>query len=243
MKTIYWFINNPILLAFLTTYVLIFLCLDLIHAKTSNLKINKKETLLSIKEFFLIGGIQATLCLTLIPALDTFYPYRLQTLTMNSPIHWIASWIFVDFIYYWIHRFLHHTKIGWCAHAPHHTMTQMTMLDGTRISWGEQPLGVIIYGIPLVIFGVPPHIAGIFYLFIAFYQFIVHTEINWHLGILNKFIFTPAAHRVHHSKLRVEADSNLAVFLLFGIKFLEHISRHQLSLDLIHTDFHQGKNL
>ena len=122
MKTIYWFINNPILITFLTTYVLIFLCLDLIHAKTSNLKINKKETLLSIKEFFLIGGIQATLCLTLIPALDTFYPYRLQTLTMNS-LHSLDRFVDICGLYLLLDSPISSSHKNWlvcpCS-SPHH---------------------------------------------------------------------------------------------------------------------------
>src|SRR5262249_1037836 len=150
----------------------------------------------------------------LIPLLWRLWPHRLWTLPMRAVWPWLLAWTVTDFVYYWIHRALHATRIGWSFHAPHHSTRPLTLLDSLRASWGEQPVRVFAYRIPLVLLGVPPPIAGGFYIFVAAFQFIVHTEMNWGLGSLNGIIYTPAAHRSHHSTNRAEADRNYGGFLL-----------------------------
>ena len=178
------------------------------------------ETRISLSVGAVVGGAQVAISLLLIPLLWLIWPYRLQTLSMDSVWHWLMAWVIVDFAYYWIHRMLHVTRIGWSFHAPHHSIKQLTILDSLRMSWGEQPVGVFAYGIPLVLLGVPPHIAGLFYLFVSLYQLAVHTEIDWSLGPLNHILYTPAAHRSHHANTRPESDKNLGgFFILFDRLF------------------------
>jgi len=62
--------------------------------------------------------------------------------------------------------------------------------------------------------GVPPYIAGFYYVFVSLYQYTIHTEINWSLGVLNKVIYFPAAHRSHHSTKQNEADKNYGGFII-----------------------------
>jgi sterol desaturase/sphingolipid hydroxylase (fatty acid hydroxylase superfamily) len=161
-----------------------------------------------------VGVAQVAASGLLIPLLWLVWPYRLQTLDMNSPWPWLLAWTLTDFVYYWIHRLLHATRVGWALHAPHHSIRQLSLLDSLRTSWGEQPVGVIAYGVPLVLLGVPPWIAGGFYLFVALYQFAVHTEMDWSLGPLDAAIYTPAAHRSHHATTWAECDRNYGGFFL-----------------------------
>ena len=49
----------------------------------------------------------------------------------------------------------------------------------------------------------------------------MHTEIDWTLGPLDRLVYTPSAHRMHHSRERAEADMNYGGFFtvfdrLFG---------------------------
>jgi sterol desaturase/sphingolipid hydroxylase (fatty acid hydroxylase superfamily) len=164
--------------------------------------------------FALVSTTQVALSLLLLPLLYAVWPYRLQTLSMQSPLHWIGAWVLTDFAYYWIHRMLHATRLGWALHAPHHSARQLSLVDSLRTSWGEQPVGILAYGVPLVLLGVPPYIAGIFYFFVAIFQFCVHTEMDWSLGPLNGLLYTPAAHRSHHSRARAEADRNYGGFFV-----------------------------
>jgi sterol desaturase/sphingolipid hydroxylase (fatty acid hydroxylase superfamily) len=152
--------------------------------------------------------------LALLPLLYAVWPHRFFTLSMESPWHWIGAWVLTDFAYYWIHRGLHVTRLGWAFHAPHHSTRQISLLDSLRASWGEQPVGIVVYGVPLVLLGVPPYIAGIFYFFVALYQFCVHTEMSWSLGPLDGIVYTPAAHRRHHARERGDADRNYGGFFV-----------------------------
>ncbi len=168
----------------------------------------------SMMAFVVISGSATLVTAALQPLLWRVWPYRLWTLPMDSFWPWAMAWFVTDFAYYCIHRMLHATRIGWSVHAPHHSARQLSLLDSLRSSWGEQPMGVIVFGVPLVLLGVPPAIAGFFYVFVALYQFIVHTEVSWSLGPLSGLIYTPAAHRVHHSTVRAESDSNYGGFFV-----------------------------
>lgn len=182
--------------------------------------ISWRETLRSVGVGVLVGGSATLVATLMVPLLELVRPYRVADLSMHRWWHWALAWVITDFAYYWIHRFLHETRIGWAFHAPHHTAKQVTMLDSLRSSWGEQPMGVLAYGVPLVLLGVPPEIAGLFYVFVALYQFGLHTEMPVTFGWLDRVFYTPAAHRVHHSRDRAEADRNYGgFFVLFDRAF------------------------
>ncbi len=213
-EPISWLIDNPLFILGIAIWLLAWTVIEYLNIKKTNPNYQWSETAKSLKAFCIVGLAQMLISLLLTPILWLVYPYSTQLLTMELWWHWLVAWLFVDFTYYWIHRGLHMTKVGWCLHAPHHSIPQLTVADSLRISWGEQPVGVLLYGIPLTLAGVPPYIAGFFYIFVSLYQYAIHTEINWSLGLLNKFIYFPAAHRSHHSTTREEADRNYGGFII-----------------------------
>lgn len=209
-----WLLATPVVLLGIALWLFALLLLEWSWYRHTKRSYNLAEMWRSLKAFAVVGIAQIVLSAILVPVLSWVWPYRIQTLAMDSVWHWAMAWIITDFVYYWIHRGLHVTGVGWSLHAPHHSMLQMSLLDSLRTSWGEQPVGVFAYGIPLVLLGVPPWIAGGFYLFVALYQFAVHTEMDWSLGPLDAIIYTPAAHRSHHATDRQEADRNYGGFFL-----------------------------
>ncbi len=209
-----WLLSAPAVIAGIGLWLFGWLLLEFIWYRRTKRRYDVDEAKRSLTAFAVVGIAQIAVSALLVPVLGWVWPYRLQTLAMDSVWHWAMAWLITDFVYYWIHRGLHVTGVGWSLHAPHHSIVQLSLLDSLRTSWGEQPVGVFAYGIPLVLLGVPPWIAGGFYLFVALYQFAVHTEINWTLGPLDAVIYTPAAHRSHHSTLRSEADRNYGGFFL-----------------------------
>jgi len=207
-----WFLAHPWVGISIVLWVVGAIVLEQLALRAQSRPFDVEEAKTSVTEFCAVGIAQTTVSLLAIPLLNLVHPYRFHTLSMDEVWHWVLAWVFVDFAYYWIHRLLHLTRAGWMMHAPHHSIRQLSTIDSLRTSWGEQPVGVFAYGIPLVLMGVPPYLAGIFYLFVALYQQIVHTEIDWHLGPLSALVYTPSAHRVHHSTVRREADSNFGGF-------------------------------
>ncbi len=219
-NTATWLWGSPEILAGIAAWVLAHLAVEGAWYWRTQRPYDVAEARRSLAAFAVVGVAQVALSGLLLPVLWWVWPHRLQTLAMDTWWHWGLAWVVTDFVYYWIHRGLHATRVGWALHAPHHSIRQVSLLDSLRTSWGEQPVGVIAYGVPLVLLGVPPWIAGGFYLFVALYQFAVHTEIDWTLGPLDALIYTPAAHRSHHATTWEQADRNYGgFFLLFDRLF------------------------
>ncbi len=215
-----WLASTPALLAGIAAWVVGLLALELAWYRRRGRPYAFGEARTSLATFAIVSVAQVALSLALLPILFLVWPYRLWTMPMSSPWPWLLAWVITDFAYYGIHRMLHATRLGWAFHAPHHSAKQLSLLDSLRTSWGEQPVGVIAYGVPLVLLGIPPYIAGIFYLFVALYQFCVHTEMSWSLGPLRHVVYTPAAHRIHHARDRAQADMNYGgFFVLFDKLF------------------------
>lgn len=216
-----WLLSTPAVLLGVVLWVGGWLLIELVWYRRQGRPYSVAEARTSLATFAIVSTAQVLVSLALLPLLWAVWPHRFFTLSMQSPLHWLGAWVLTDFVYYWIHRGLHVTRLGWAFHAPHHSTPQLSLLDSLRTSWGEQPVGIVAYGVPLVLLGVPPYIAGIFYFFVALYQFCVHTEINWSLGPLDSLIYTPAAHRSHHARDRRQADRNYGGFFavfdrLFG---------------------------
>ena len=209
-----WFLASPARVLGCLAWLLGWLALEARWYRRTRTPWSGRHVALSLQTTAIVGTAQVALSLALAPLLWLAWPRRLWTLSMDSWWHWALAWTVVDFAYYWIHRALHATRLGWALHAPHHSSLQVTMLDSLRMSWGEQPVGVLVYGIPLVLLGVPPYVAALFYGFVSLYQFIVHTEMGWSLGALDGIVYTPAAHRSHHSCERTEADANYGGFFV-----------------------------
>lgn len=215
-----WFIASATRVAGCAAWLAGWLVLEALWYRRTRTSWDPRNVALSLQTAVVVGTVQVLVSLALAPLLWRVWPYRFWTLSMDAFGHWALAWTVVDFAYYWIHRALHATRIGWALHAPHHSSLQVTMLDSLRFSWGEQPVGVLAYGIPLVLLGVPPYVAALFYGFVSLFQLVVHTEMSWSLGALDGLVYTPAAHRIHHSSARAEADSNFGgFFVLFDRLF------------------------
>lgn len=209
-----WFVSSPARVLGCVAWVAGWLALEASWYRRTRAPRSARHVAVSLQTAAIVGSAQVLISLTMAPLLWLAWPFRLTTLSMGSPWHWALAWAVVDLAYYWIHRALHATRIGWALHAPHHSSVQVTMLDGLRMSWGEQPVGVLAYGVPLVLLGVPPHVAALFYGFVSLFQLVVHTEMCWSLGPLDGIVYTPAAHRSHHSSTRAEADANYGGFFV-----------------------------
>ena len=76
----------------------------------------------------LIPLLQLTLLQTLYQQL---FPAWHHSLSVYPVFAFILSFVVVDYLYYWNHRFLH-SRWGWFAHQVHHTVTTMDVLGTSR---------------------------------------------------------------------------------------------------------------
>ena len=141
----------------------------------------------------------------------------------NSILVGSLSFLILDcYMYFW-HRTMHETKLGWLFHQVHHSDLVMNSSSAYRFHLIE----VFFSNLPkfLIVFllGIAPLHYFIYEL--AFTIIIIFHHSNWALNqkidwLLSKFIVTPNLHRVHHSKIPAETNSNYSsVFIIWDKLF------------------------
>ncbi|MEW6499317.1 MAG: sterol desaturase family protein [Cyanobacteriota bacterium] len=128
----------------------------------------------------------------------------------------ILSFLVIDIYRYGWHCLMHFWPIGWRFHRVHHTELAMNISTAYRFSVIE----VMASYVPMVLFiwllGIKPEIVFIYE--IAFIAVEVFQHSNWALSpkidrFLSYVIVTPNLHRVHHSQIVQETDSNFSSLL------------------------------
>lgn len=134
-----------------------------------------------------------------------------------SPLwHAFAAVLALDFWTYWWHRLNHRLPFLWRFHRAHHSDTHMDVTTASRFHIGEILFSNCLR-IPLIL------LLGIHLWEIVVYETALLAVIQFHhanIGLpprldqfLRCFIVTPAMHKVHHSRLQPETDSNYSSLL------------------------------
>ena len=151
-----------------------------------------------------------------------FYAYE-NWAVIDLPINGytiILAVILADFAYYWEHRFMHMTGIGWMTHTVHHSSPEFNISVAYRFG----PLDGVMpwfFHFPLVLLGFHPLLVFGAELFVQAYQAILHTEAipKLHRWVENVFN-TPSHHRVHHGSNPQYCDKNYAgIFIIWDKLF------------------------
>lgn len=138
-------------------------------------------------------------------------------------IRWMPYWVLfilgfigLDLTMYWQHRILHRVKLFWRLHLMHHTDKKLDASTGVRFhpleylfSMGFKMLGIVFFGPPVlavIVFEIVLNGASMF----------THANVKLNPSIEKKLrwlIVTPNMHRIHHSDIPNERDSNFGFFL------------------------------
>lgn len=134
-------------------------------------------------------------------------------LDAGSPLVWLGALLAYDFLYYWSHRASHRFGGLWASHAVHHQARHMNLTVGLRVSLSNALFNLPFF-LPLAAIGVPTvtflGVAAIHLLAMVW----LHTERIGELGVLERWINTPALHRVHHSASHDHHDKNFGGMLI-----------------------------
>jgi sterol desaturase/sphingolipid hydroxylase (fatty acid hydroxylase superfamily) len=117
---------------------------------------------------------------------------------------WVYGLVMYEF-FYWLQHFLaHKVRLFWCLHAPHHAPGSMNMFVGFNHSFLESLFYMPFFlGFFPAIFGVNPVIIIVINLVDAIWGSLIHISdhvVKGQLGVLEKFMQTPAYHRAHHAQ-------------------------------------------
>ena len=172
----------------------------------------------AIRNFFLGAGYQTTELffagLIAFPVFAFAFHFRLFELELT----WftaLATFIAVDFCYYWFHRTSHRVRWFWSAHVVHHSSKRMNFSTAMRQNATNIFNGGWLFYVPLAVMGLNPIWIGVAYALSLVYQFFIHTTVVNKLHPAIEYVFnTPSHHRVHHGKNRGYIDRNYAGVLM-----------------------------
>lgn len=132
--------------------------------------------------------------------------------------------ILLDLIIYAQHLVMHHVPMLWRLHRTHHADPELDVTTGGRFHPFEIWLSMGLKMAAVAILGAPVAAVILFEVILSSMALFNHSNLNLppHLDRALRFVVvTPAMHRVHHSPLKAETNSNFGFNLslwdrLFG---------------------------
>ena len=119
--------------------------------------------------------------------------------------------IILDMMIYWQHVASHHIPFLWAMHKVHHADRDIDVTTGSRFHPIEIGLSMLYKMALVVILGAPILAVIIFEIILNGCAMFNHSNVKLPLGfdrVLRRFIVTPDMHRVHHSTIAAETNSN-----------------------------------
>ena len=146
----------------------------------------------------------------------------------------LAAIVVLDFAIYLQHVLFHAVPLLWRFHRVHHSDRDFDVTTGVRFHPVEVLLSVLYKMAVVAVLGLPAVAVLAFEVLLNATSLFNHGNVFLPLGVdrvLRWFLVTPDMHRVHHSPLRVETDSNFGFNLpwwdrLFGTYRAQPTSAH-----------------
>jgi len=147
----------------------------------------------------------------------------------------VASVIVLDLAIYAQHVMFHKVPVLWRLHRMHHADQAIDVTTGARFHPIEILLSIVIKMAVVVLIGAPAAAVVVFEVLLNGTAMFNHANVRlpgWLDRALRLVIVTPDMHRVHHSWLRRETDSNYGFNLswwdrLFGTYIAQPSAGHE----------------
>ncbi len=153
----------------------------------------------------------------------------LQLSQLSTFIHVFVGVLLIDIFMYWWHRINHEWRFLWYFHKFHHEDEKLNSTSALRFHTGELLLSyvakIIVFSLLGISFSAILVHSLLFFPVILFHHSNVKISERWDLFI-RKFIVTPRMHRIHHSVIRSETNSNYSSLLPYWDKlFRSYVKR------------------
>jgi len=128
----------------------------------------------------------------------------------------VIAIIALDMLIYWQHVASHHLPVLWRFHKVHHADRDIDVTTGARFHPIEIGLSMLYKFVCIAVIGAPIMAVFIFEVVLNASAMFNHSNVRLSKGldsVLRKFIVTPDMHRVHHSIIVPETNSNYGFFL------------------------------
>lgn len=162
----------------------------------------------------------------------------------------IAGVAGLDLFAWFAHVLLHKVPLGWRFHRVHHSELEVDVTTSFRQHPGETLWRVIWQWAGVMTFGLPFWILPLYLTLSSLNALFEHANIRMSRGLdwcLRLIIVTPHMHKIHHSRISVQTDSNYSnIFSIWDRLFrtyTEQLDPHNLCYGLAGLDDSQRQKL
>ena len=196
--------------------VLLLIAAEVIYSTVNGLGLYKfRDTLAGLG--LLIGNFMIGLLTKSSIFFLYIYLYQFKFITLNELLPtwavWIVTFVMIDFVYYWYHRFSHRVRFMWAVHMNHHSSEEMNFTVSLRQAWFG-PITKVPFFIVMPLIGFDPIITAVAGVASTLWGVIGHTQWIRRLGVLEYILVTPSSHRVHHGSNECYIDKNYGNLLI-----------------------------
>ncbi|MDX2254890.1 MAG: sterol desaturase family protein [Pseudanabaenaceae cyanobacterium bins.39] len=134
----------------------------------------------------------------------------------------IISIIYLDLVIYWQHNLFHRIPMLWRLHRVHHADRDFDITTGLRFHPLEILLSMMIKFVAILVMGVPAIAVVIFEILLNATAIFNHGNVSLPHQVdrlLRLFVVTPNMHRIHHSIITQETNSNFG----FNLPWWDHL--------------------
>ncbi|GGO83146.1 hypothetical protein GCM10011348_26200 [Marinobacterium nitratireducens] len=148
----------------------------------------------------------------------------LQLVELPDGLAALLGFVLLDLAIYFQHVLFHAVPLFWRIHRVHHTDLDLDLSSGFRFHPFEILLSLLYKVVLVAALGVAPWVVLLFEATLSGASLFSHANLRLGTGpdrLLRWLVVTPDMHRVHHSVVPAETDSNFGFFLscwdrLFG---------------------------
>jgi sterol desaturase/sphingolipid hydroxylase (fatty acid hydroxylase superfamily) len=123
----------------------------------------------------------------------------------------VIAFAALDLVIYAQHRVMHRIPLLWRLHRMHHTDLALDVSSGVRFHPAEIVLSMGIKIVAVVLLGAAPDVVLIFEIALSSFSLLTHANLALPVAVdrgMRRVFVTPDMHRIHHSVLDTEHDTN-----------------------------------
>jgi len=128
-------------------------------------------------------------------------------------LQFIAFFLVIDCLRYWLHRWHHASALLWRFHRVHHTASPMTFFTSSRFHLGEALLVYVVLPLPFKLLGIGASVIMVYAALDLVKGFWQHANVRTSIGAGNLLISSPEQHWWHHAAQGKGMHSNFGSFL------------------------------
>jgi sterol desaturase/sphingolipid hydroxylase (fatty acid hydroxylase superfamily) len=129
----------------------------------------------------------------------------------------------LDLFAYLAHLLLHKMPLGWAFHRVHHSELEVDVTTAFRQHPGETLWRTAWLSLGIIVFGIPFWIAGVYLSLSGLSALLEHANVRMGERLdrwLRVMFVTPNMHKIHHSRMACETDSNYSNIFSFWDRIL-----------------------